>query len=163
MLSRPNLYSLDICHNVDKTVIDMQLFGAQVTTGLLPQTLSILQTHAPTVLLTECDNDLNVPFIQEVVDTEIGHLFEHLIIDFLCQNEPETIRESRIYSGLTEWNWHIHPRGKFTITIWIGEKESKRLHAAVMYSSQIVQKILDSETLNLIPPAYTKTVGAVSV
>src|SRR5690554_307945 len=66
------------------------------TTAAFPHVVSILDQHIPSIFTGTCFNERNVPFREEVIDTELGHLFEHLVIEYLFLQNPE-----KTYRGLT--------------------------------------------------------------
>ncbi len=84
----------------------------------IPSTSQFLLQNYPTVLQTQCFNPQNLPFSQEIHNTEIGHLFEHiliqLLIDIHVQKSPNI---SLDINGVTSWNWTQEPRGIFHINI----------------------------------------------
>lgn len=135
------LCSLKITHRKNQSDIVMQLFSEHVTTKTLPQTLQLLKEVAPSVLRTKCHNDLHLPFHKEVQDTEIGHLFEHLILDY-CSRHSED--ERRTYYGVTEWDWHTEPRGTFHIAVSTGRKDQDLLYQAIAYSYEIIERLFVS-------------------
>jgi hypothetical protein len=160
--------SLEVTHRLRNTEILMKLLSPHVRTGEFPQTLSILREIVPTVLQTRCHNDLHLPFKKEVIDTEFGHLFEHLIIDYLSRDHLKFSRPRSCYRGVTEWNWKLDPRGTFHITISAGKKERKRMYDAIAVSYSIIEKIFQSpcsasQVETVSPFIHTETVSAVSV
>jgi len=168
-------FTLNIHQTEKSTTLLMSMLSPYLRTGNLSQTLIILKKDAPAVLQTTCHNNLNLSFEHEVVDTEIGHLFEHLVIDHLSRSFPyaQYHQDSCFYVGLTEWDWHTDTRGTFHITLSVGKKERKRLHAAMRWAYEIIGKILSSErklTISasaglsaLLPIINTEAVGTVSV
>lgn len=160
------LCSLILTHDIDETQIEMTLLSPHLTTKNLPETAKILKKYAPSVLCTKCHNDAHLPFRKEVKDTEMGHLFEHLLIDHLSQRDANQGID-RTYYGVTEWDWRIDPRGTFHITLSAGEKDQSSLYEAITDSYQLLEKILCSTSAvdETIAPAHinTETVFSVSV
>jgi hypothetical protein len=66
----------------------------------------------PTLARHKCENGLGLTFRQECRQTEIPHLFEHLIIELQSQAQP-----AEVLRGETEWNWTIDPRGRFHVQV----------------------------------------------
>src|ERR1700761_2246371 len=81
-----NLFSLAITQKQTRTQITMDLLYNQINTKEIPFITDLLQKNLPSVLQTTCYNDLDLPFHVEVKNTEIGHLFEHILLEYLCQN-----------------------------------------------------------------------------
>src|SRR3989344_4488342 len=83
--SRDAFFDLAIRHRRVQTMITMELSIPSVTTKDFPQTFAILQKRLPSVLQSQCFNEENIPFLLEVKTTEIGHLFEHILLEYLCE------------------------------------------------------------------------------
>ena len=86
-----------------------------------PEHISTTQSpHLPKMLFKlfphlsrhRCHNDEGIPFRKECLDTEIPHLFEHLIIEI-----QGNIAKTSAFKGETEWDWRIDPRGRFYVTV----------------------------------------------
>lgn len=146
-----DLFSLKIKQTKKITEIDMQLFTPFVNTSELPYTLDFLESEYPTVLKTECFNENNLPFIVEVNATEIGHLFEHILIDELCSLKIKAGAKSAIFNGNTSWNWKINPYGSFQIWIDIGKDDLNLLIEGLKKTIYITKKLIQPNinTLNL--------------
>jgi hypothetical protein len=160
---------LCVSHHLFSSQIEMTMLSCHHTTASLPHTLQALQLLAPSVLGTTCHNDHHLPFVKEVTDTEMGHLFEHLILDYLAHSEPANLKTDRIYKGVTEWNWNVNPMGTFSITISVGRKEQKRLQQAIAWSCDVLQKLFEQqeeivpELSSSVVSHSTETVFAASV
>jgi hypothetical protein len=126
----------------DKVHIVMQLNTDIVNTQFLPKTLSILQSQFPGVLRTACFNDQNLPFVEEVKRTEIGHLFEHILLESLCLEKMALGATQVCFNGRTDWNWQKEERGKFHIFVDRAEEAkpvlSKALDTATHYTKMIL-------------------------
>lgn len=94
----------------------MEVFSG-VNTREYPATFSILQKLLPSILKSRCFNEDNIPFFEEVRGTEIGHLFEHILLEYLCELKLLKGYSNVVFSGTTNWNWYREPRGIFHITI----------------------------------------------
>lgn len=116
-VSSANLYTLSINRLREKTIIIMRLLIPEVNTKNFPQTSSILRIYLPSIFNSTCYNSDNLPFSKEVLQTEIGHLFEHILLEYLCLLTLEQGAEQVVYEGVTNWNWLRDPRGTFHITI----------------------------------------------
>ena len=140
------LFDLIIRQTRTATAIDMQLNLTTVNTSDLPNTLVFLRENYPSVLKTQCYNDQNLPFIVEVQQTEIGHLFEHILIDNLCALKIKSGAKSAVFNGTTSWNWKKNPYGSFQIWIDIGRKDFDLLNEGLRRTIQL--------TKNLIAPHF---------
>lgn len=140
------LFDLNVSVLQDSTLITMQVHSAHVTTRRLPKTTALLKLHCPTVLKTKCFNEENLPFRKEVRDTEIGHLFEHMLLDFLCKEAIAAGANEALYKGDTSWDWNVAARGSFEITISLGMEEEKLLKKALPKAIAVTETILSSGT-----------------
>ena len=61
-----------------------------------------------------CYNDCGKKFHQECRETEIAHLFEHIILELQLQAQQEP---SDILRGETAWDWHIDPKGRYHVSV----------------------------------------------
>jgi len=134
------------------TLISFFTSSPYVNTRALPGVTSVLEEHCPRVLTSFCENPGNLPFKQEVEATEIGHLFEHLVLQYLY-DEKIRIHPDPIYSGRTNWNWHTTPRGTFSI--WIDcEINDHSLLARALH------KAADTLSLTLTPSHHSRYFSA---
>ncbi|MDP4000254.1 MAG: hypothetical protein Q8Q11_02375 [bacterium] len=62
-----------------------------------------------------CYNRSGLPFVEELENTELGHVFEHVVLAILE-------RRGLCASGQTTWNWHRDPIGTYHVTIATGKK-----------------------------------------
>lgn len=117
-------------------------------TSELPQTFSILEQSIPSILRATCYNYAKIPFYEEVKRTEIGHLFEHLILENLCKIRIVQGKDNTDFSGVTYWDWRKYPRGTFHITIDSGEQIKDILYPALKFSSDILNNILLTKNMS---------------
>ncbi len=98
----------------------------------------------PSIRHHECDNDECVSFEVEAQDTEIPHLFEHLVIELQVKALGGSL------SGETSWDWTRDPRGCFRVSVDYRNKllavEAVRLAARII--NAIDERRLESIDLN---------------
>lgn len=82
----------------------------------LSQTIPLLSKHLPQIFYHKCMNDKQLSFLTEVKNTEVAHLFEHILLEYLIQFRALSNREVT-YTGETTWNWLTEPQGIFHINI----------------------------------------------
>lgn len=140
-----NLFSLAIAQKTDSTHIAMQLLHNHVNTSRMPFVYKFLKRHLPTVLLTECYNEDNLPFAMEVRNTELGHLFEHILLEYLCQLKIAKGSSYASFSGRTKWNWVKEPRGMFHISLTCGQTDADILPLALEKTINLMSLILSTE------------------
>lgn len=137
-----NSFSLFIEQNINSARIKMFLLKDPINTADIPSTYDILQNFLPSVLTTECFNDQNLPFSLEVKRTEIGHLFEHVLLEYMCHLKIGKGYKSAAYSGRTRWNWEKDPRGVFHIHINCTLKDADILPIAMDKTIALMKMIL---------------------
>lgn len=139
-----------------ETTITMQLSGPVINTKFLPSTLSFLLREFPEVLGTECFNENNLAFKDEVVRTEVGHLFEHMVLEELCALKVAHGQKCAVHSGTTSWNWETESVGVFHITIDSGNPDSELLERAIIKGIHITEALYQEHNYgqtNLLPVA----------
>lgn len=137
-----NLFALAIAQKQTTTRITMQMLNEYVTTGHIPFITELLKLHLPNVLLTQCFNEENLPFKIEVKNTELGHLFEHILLEYLCQLKIAKGHNRASFAGRTRWNWIKDPKGKFHIHLNCGAKDADILPEAVEKTIDLMKIIL---------------------
>lgn len=145
-------FSLLISQEVQNTLILMKLNTRAVNTRHIQNITELLQLYCPTVLRTRCFNERNIPFRLEVKATEIGHLFEHILLEELCVNKLACGVRSAVFNGRTNWNWIKEPRGLFHITIDAGFSDQLLFPTALSRAMDVTESILthlpDSQKLH---------------
>ncbi len=136
------LFEMNVFYGAEETYLKMDVKNRVVNTRDLPKTLNILKKELPTVLRTKCYNYRNVPFRKEVVQTEVGHLFEHILLENLCIEVVNAGSTRAIFSGHTDWNWKIDRRGVFHIYIGTKNTEHSLVEVALSNSLVLIEKIL---------------------
>lgn len=122
----------------------MQVAGTAVNTREFPRTLGLLRAYCPLVLATECFNDDNLPFREEVKRTEIGHLFEHLLLTYLCHSKANTAGSRRSYEGKTSWNWKREPWGRFHIYLPDTNARSLEFTTAYRQALRLTDRVMSN-------------------
>lgn len=144
------LFDLKIRQARKAAVIDMIVHGQTINTFDIPHTLNFLEEYYPRVLNTQCFNEKNLPFATEVTQTEIGHLFEHILIDNLCALKIKSGAKSAVYNGLTSWNWQENPYGTFRIWIDSENKDFELLIKGLKITIELTKKLMTEESENNI-------------
>lgn len=93
-----------------------------------------------------CHNRKGLPFREEMQDTELGHVFEHVILAILGQRGIYT-------KGQTTWNWDRDPIGMYRVTINTGRKY------AVKESILIAQAIMTNALVGPVVKVSTPVAG----
>lgn len=142
------LFSVDVLIRRRSTKITMKVFTSLISTENVPSTYTLLKKHLPSILRSKCFNENNYKFSKEVKNTEIGHLFEHIILENLSSCKSALGFNNPVYNGLTRWNWARDARGVFHIEIDSGLDEEEIFALALNKSTELLNIILQSATLD---------------
>lgn len=162
-----NFFTLSIKIEHEHTDITMIIHHQYINTQELPHTKTFLKKELPTVLYSECFNDENLPFAKEVTKTEIGHLFEHILLEYLCSEKLTAGYQEATFTGRTHWNWKKEARGVFHITIDTGKENEQFFQLAVEKSIKLLQNVMNNKyqpltfkkRLPFLPPFQPKTLA----
>lgn len=149
-----NFYSLEIDHQPDVTFMTMTLRIPTVNTRHIPATYALLKKNVPTIFQSMCFNDGKLPFSKEVCATEVGHLFEHILLEYLCEEKVARGYDEVEFSGETQWNWREDPRGTFHIMVTSTHEDLDIFAIALEKTIALVNKILQSAMTKDIPSIH---------
>lgn len=147
---KSSLFSLKIRQASKAAVIDMTVHGQTINTYDIPHTINFLEEYYPRVLNTQCFNEKNLPFATEVKQTEIGHLFEHILIDNLCALKIKSGAKSAVFNGVTSWNWKENPYGTFQIWVDSGRNDFELLVKGLKVTIDLTKKLMTEASENKI-------------
>lgn len=136
------IFSISVNHFDKKTTMVMTIYGTVVNTRYIPSTYSLVKRHLPSTLRSKCFNEKNYPFNKEVRRTELGHLFEHLLLENLYILKTEKKRVDSVHNGLTEWNWKKDARGVFLIHIDIALADRNIFLSALKKTIPLFRKVM---------------------
>ncbi len=139
--TRHQPFTLSVRTGKKETKLILKMQGDIVRTGNIPSTAAFLQRNFPEVLCTTCFNEAHISFRKEVRDTEIGHLFEHIVLAALCKEETHTT-----YNGWTEWDWKKEARGTFHISLSVGKDKQEKLKSALRFATNLTSRLLATQT-----------------
>lgn len=138
-----NLFNLKISIGDDYTNMIMTMHTKTFHTIEMRDTHMLLKEFLPGVLKSKCFNDKNLPFTKEVKNTELAHLFEHMLLEELCQLKIASGATEAMFAGRTSWNWEIEPRGVFHIILDTGSESSDILPQALEKTIYLFTMILE--------------------
>lgn len=105
------VHAVTVCPDRVDVVVGVdgaQMMRTSSIPGLAERALEIL----PTLERHLCDNPASRPFAEEIADTEIPHLFEHVIMEIMAlAGSPRTLR------GQTRWDFRRDGRGVFRVSV----------------------------------------------
>ena len=90
-----------------------------------------------------CHNGQGLTFRQECKNTEIPHLFEHLIIELQLQAQQ---RPTDVLRGETEWDWQRDPRGRFNVSV---DYDNELLAVGAIRLAERVMREIDERNVTL--------------
>ncbi|HUD44981.1 MAG TPA: hypothetical protein VMR41_05530 [Patescibacteria group bacterium] len=137
-------FSLLLYPSVYEIRMTMKMLSPVFNTCEIPGTYSILRQNLPSIFTSKCFNDNQYSFKKEVKNTEIGHLFEHILLEYLCIEKIKMGYEDAVFNGVTNWNWIEDPKGTFHITVDAGWQEKELFMAAFEKSITLLNMILNS-------------------
>lgn len=140
-------FTLFLKQKSDHLEIFMQINAPIFNTQNIPHILELLQEHFPSVLKTECFNDFNLPFEKEVKNTELGHLFEHILLDALCIEKIKAGSEIAEFNGRTFWDWTKNKAGSFVIKVAMDIDEYIFLPQALKKSINLLELLLQNSAI----------------
>ncbi|MDO8659467.1 MAG: hypothetical protein Q7K54_02590 [Candidatus Parcubacteria bacterium] len=136
------LLTLTIDQSNKATDIFMQMLVPVMGTGDIPKAYHILKKYLPNILRAKCFNRDNYPFHIEVKNTEIGHLFEHILLQYLCDQKTSEGIKNAVHNGITRWDWKRYGKGVFHINVDAGCKEKEILNIALNKSINLINNII---------------------
>lgn len=102
-------------------------------TSQVPQLPRHLFRLLPRMRRHTCHNDCGKTFHQECRETEIAHLFEHIILELQLQAQQEP---TDLLRGETEWDWQIDPKGRYRV--WVDYQNELLAFGAIRLAERIL-------------------------
>lgn len=144
--SQSPFFTLQLYSYASKMSIGMQSKTPFYHTSELSGTLPVLKQYLPTIFESKCFNEGNLSFEDEVRDTEVGHLFEHILLEYLCQTKINSGAQEALYNGETSWDWLKDPKGYFHITLDVAFKDSFVFNLALQKSIALLNMIFEKKS-----------------
>lgn len=145
-------FSLEICEAKFGIRLTMVLFMESLTTRYFPGTYLTLSQHLPRIFRSRCFNQGHLPFEQEVQDTEMGHLFEHILLEYLCELKISRGASRAVFKGETWWDWRISRRGTYNIDIQSFNLDRKLFNEALRKAVKLFNFIIMGGGVRLAAP-----------
>lgn len=136
-------FLLNAMSGTGRTDISMIFKDCSFCTKHFPLTKQILEKELPDVLSTECFNEKDLPFEEEVEDTEIAHLFEHILLQMLYSEKTRALKTKTEYNGNTKWNWKEEQQGTFHIEIDSGYSDGVILKESIKKAVLLTEMIIN--------------------
>ncbi len=116
-----------------RIVVEMRDPERFLTTDM-PHVPSKLLELLPGMRMHKCDNYDDLTFDRECMQTEVGHLFEHLVNELQLQ-----MYDDGSFKGETCWDWTLDPKGVFHILTEY--RDEVVLVAAVRTAESMISRI----------------------
>ena len=142
MIPATTYFDLSLQESTSTIAITLHIQGDKMTTAHMPYLQRVLKGELPTILRAKCFNEKDIPFHKEVLCTELGHLFEHILLEYLCIAKIRIGCQEAIFSGITKWDWNKDPYGTFHIDLDIEKDDVIFLTLALQKTTHLFQKIL---------------------
>lgn len=150
----PDYFTMAVMCHKSNTHITMQFLTKEVTTRNMSSVKRLLQMYLPTILESSCFNEENLPFHEEVSHTELGHLFEHILLEYLCKEKISAGDNEAVFRGVTKWNWNKDRVGTFHINVDVSGSEKDLLYFALEQSILLLKRIMYHHK---VLPSYADT------
>lgn len=144
LINYPVSFKYDLKHDTRKTLIKIKFLTGFFSTKYFPLTLNYLKENYPQVLNTLCFNYQSQPFTKEVTNTELGHLFEHLLIAKIYDLKVQGGERNFVVQGRTRWDWEKGERGDFDIVIVWDNKCMEVFNKAITETVILMEKIIST-------------------
>lgn len=139
-----SIFQLKYTFQDNTMALHMQMLLPHVSTGSIPNNVEFLAKNCPGVLKTQCFNEQNLPFFIEVKNTELGHLFEHLLLHQLCSKKISKGHNQAEFKGVTQWDWEKEPYGSFRITINLSREDLKFFTKSLRATITVFEKLVST-------------------
>jgi len=139
------LYTLDVSLGKRSAQLTMRIFSTELTTKRMTRVTTLLKKHLPSIFFSTCYNDGNLPFLEEVKQTELGHLYEHILLEYISLAKSQQGALEGDYYGETSWDWNEESPGTFHITINVGTNDASILGQAIESSNALFNQLLESQ------------------
>lgn len=126
-------------------VVDTWFAPPISNSSLLPSMTTTFDHLLPEIYEAECDNPSNLSFKTEMLQTETAHLFEHILLEYLCKEQLASGKLYADYSGRTFWNANQKIVEKAIILIQKHREHSQLFYQALLKSCLLLDTILATD------------------
>ncbi|MCX8007345.1 MAG: hypothetical protein N3B11_04420 [Coriobacteriia bacterium] len=105
------VHAVTVCPDRVDVVVGVDATEAMRTSSI-PGLAERVREILPTLEMHLCDNPSGRSFAEELADTEVPHLFEHVVMEIMAlAGSPRTLR------GQTRWDFKRDGKGVFRISV----------------------------------------------
>ena len=141
-----------IVHYVKPTkkfwVLQFTIMPSLSSTSQFPQLVEDLRVLLPEIMVAQCDNPNNIPFCEEMKETQTAHLFEHVILEYLCKLRLRSGFGEASYEGRTFWDTTKAPGENSMIAISRQGESQSVFEEAVTLSIILLKQLIKSTESN---------------
>ncbi len=143
-----HLFTFALADNTsDYWVVHFWIHPSLRTTEPLTALKKEIPKLLPQILMAECDNPAGLPFCQEIYTTETAHLFEHILLEYLCKIKLEQGETEASYDGRTFWDAHETKGEQFTICISKEGESFTQFTSALRLSSALLTTVIKNSDI----------------
>jgi hypothetical protein len=136
----PEDLNLYIEHKAHETHIDFRHSLPIRNTQEIAEIFDFFKSNFPDIYLSECFNEGNFSFSEEIRNTELGHLFEHILLVKLVQLKVGKGFDNVRFIGRTYWKGEASQEAKIIFSA--GYKDRAFFMQAFSESLEIFKKAL---------------------
>lgn len=136
----------------DCVILTQEIHNSATTTKDLPSTFSVLNQTIPSIFDNYCYNQNKYSFKKEVKNTEVGHLYEHLILENLKIFKIDSCGKADV-RGETHWDWIKDKKGTFNIVVYSDRGENGFFNKALGKATEVLEMIYATQKAGM-PPAF---------
>src|SRR3989338_10213423 len=140
-LSSHNFFQLNLTQLKDQALLNIKFLTPFVNSRSISTLKNTLNLKLPSIFEHKCFNDNNLPFSREALNTELGHLYEHILIEYIHQFKKKNQFPGLVVKGVTSWNWNISPKGAFEIVINSSDEDLFILREAILKTNTLMSYI----------------------
>ncbi len=123
-------------------VLQFNITPSLSSTSKFPQLMEDLRILLPEIMVAQCDNPNNTPFCEEMKETQTAHLFEHMILEYLCKLRLRSGSSEASYEGRTFWDTTKAPGENSMIAISRQGESQLVFEEAVTLSMQLLTQLI---------------------
>lgn len=124
----------------EKVMLVQEIYNPAIYTKDLPATVEVLSKNVPSIFANRCYNGRKFSFKKEVENTEVGHLFEHLILECLKILAFGKYGKAD-FKGQTFWDWKTEKERKFNIVVYSDQNYKDIFEIALKRAVVIMEEI----------------------
>lgn len=147
----------------NQVIIDLQINVDFTTTQEIQPLCDLLQANVPHIFDCKCFNQNKLAFTHEVKQTELGHLYEHILLEYLVDLKYKQTKKQATFSAWTSWDWYKNPRNSYRIELEIKSSDYAILYQAIKKTHTLMELIIYSHKSYQVDPVAMAPTASTSV